>query len=458
MGWGLASVILLPLARAPAEEEADCTTCHKEQMTQLPTSVHASLSCTECHGGPKNYQLSSEQLARYTRPIAPGEVRQPFDHGADFVGKAKRPDIPNLCGSCHADVERMNQYGIPTDQLAAYWTSGHGKALKNNGDENVAVCTDCHGAHDIFKSSEVTSRTHPRNVPDTCGRCHGDEALMSKYDLPAQIMDEYRESVHGNLLLDLGDLGAPNCATCHGNHAAAPPGFASVQNVCGQCHQAASKNFATSIHASQEEFHGCVQCHGGGPDAHFHKIERINQPPGILIQRYKHLMSVDPDVLEANIAETIHPDPQRIIKNAIESCTECHDDLQDDESLPKLFQIMDGIGAAERRYVTTASYLDKVGQGVLLVDNQRFKFEDAKTHLIALAPLQHTLDNDKVEAKVEELNKVCDEVTTELKDLEKDLGYRYSALGPMWGFCIVFSIALYVKFKRLKKQYVKPLP
>jgi hypothetical protein len=99
-----------------------------------------------------------------------------------------------------------------------------------------------------------------------------------------------------------------------------------------------------------------------------------------------------------------------------------------------------------------------MGQGVLLVDNQRFKFEDAKTHLIELAPLQHTLDNSLVEEKVAELNTICDEVNRELDDLEEGLRLRHKLLLPIWAFAIFFGSVLYIKYKRLKRAWVKPLP
>jgi len=441
-----------------ADQKANCTTCHTEQAKLLSASVHAAMQCRKCHGGPVDFSLSADELARYTRATAPGEVRPAFEHGDGFKGRPKRSDIPTLCGTCHADVALMNPYGLRTDQLAAYWTSGHGKTLKEKGDDRVAVCVDCHGSHDVFRSSEATSRTNPKNVPETCARCHANPKLMGDFDLPVAIVDEYRRSVHGKLLLEQGDIGAPNCATCHGSHAAAPPGFASVRTVCGQCHQDAAENFATSIHATLEDNKGCVECHGGGPDAHFHLIERITKSTGVLVERYKQLMSTDPGATNRRVAEAMNPNPKRIINNAIDSCTECHDDLEDDESLPKLFDLIDEIASAERKYAATAAHLDRVGRGVLLVDDQRFKFQDARTYLIALPPLQHTLDNKKVAAKVAQLNKVCDEVNSELQDLETDLHMRYAALLPMWAFFIVFAIALYAKFKQLKKKYVKPLP
>ena len=434
-----------------------CVQCHAPQANQLTHSVHEGITCQHCHGGSDAYNLSPEQSGRYAKLPPNSAVRPPFDHGSSFTGKVPRAQIPTVCGECHADVERMNPYGLRTDQLAAYWTSGHGKALKR-GEHRVAVCTDCHGVHDILRAGEPTSRTNPMNVPDTCGKCHADPDLMGEFDLSVAVVDEYRQSVHGERLLDQGDTGAPTCATCHGNHAAAPPGFADVGSVCGQCHQYAAKYFATSIHAGQEGHSGCVQCHGGGSDAHGHRIERITVSPSVLVRRYLDLMASQSVADGADVSEVLHPAPKRIIERTLDSCTDCHDELEEDQSLPKIFELIDEIAAAQRKYAETAAYLDAVGQGVLLVDNQRFTFEEAKTHLIALAPLQHTLKLDLVADKIAELNSVCDRVQTELAELEDGLRWRYRSLIPIWVFSILFSTALYAKYRALKRQYVKPLP
>ncbi|MEK7755698.1 MAG: hypothetical protein AAB385_00595, partial [Planctomycetota bacterium] len=71
--------------------------------------------------------------------------------------------------------------------------------------------------------------------------------------------------------------------------------------------------------------------------------------------------------------------------------------------------------------------------------------------------LQHTLNNATVEAKVTELKKVCDKVNAELTDLEDGLRWRYRALVLIWGFAILFAVALYMKYKALHAAFVKPL-
>jgi hypothetical protein len=351
----------------------------------------------------------------------------------------------------------MNPYGLRTDQLARYWTSGHGKTLKAKGDENVAVCVDCHGTHGILPAANPDSRTHPFNVPGTCALCHADRQLMAEYGLPVAEVEEYRRSVHGRLLFEQQDTGAPTCATCHGNHSAMPPGFASVGAVCGQCHENVVKHFAETVHAQQSQHKVCLQCHGGGEGHHNHLIERITNPAGVMVQRYRRLLSTEPEPTLEQVTEAIHPEPRMIMARAMSTCTDCHDEPEDDEGLQAFLGLLDEIAEAERHYVTTAQRLDEVGRGVLLVENQRFKFEDAKTHLIGLAPLQHTLDGAQVAEEIAELKKVCDEVDAELATLEAGLSWRHRALVPLWVFALWFAVVLYVKYKRLHGAYVKPL-
>jgi len=432
-----------------------CADCHVEQAAELVRSVHEALSCQECHGGASSYPVSGEEVASYA---GAGRGAATFDHGVEFTGKAKRAEVPNLCGECHANVERMNPFGLRTDQLARYRTSGHGKTLATRGNDRVAVCTDCHGAHEIRHGRDPESRTYPLNVPDTCAVCHADAELMEEFGhSPAQV-EEYRDSVHGELLFEHHDTGAPTCASCHGNHSAIPPGFATVGAVCGQCHQHAAKAFSTSVHASLPEHKGCVQCHGGGAGKHFHHIQRITKPPGIMIQRYAELLVTEPRPTTARVTAAIHPDPKRIVEQALPTCMDCHEELEDDESLPKLFNLLDEIAKAEEYYVRTGNRLSEVEKGVLLVDSQKFKFQDAKTHLIGLAPLQHTLNNSLVAEAVAELNGVCDEIHAELDSLENGLRWRHRLLIPIWLFAVFFGTALYVKFKQLKRRYVVPLP
>ena len=83
--------------------------------------------------------------------------------------------------------------------------------------------------------------------------------------LPTNQFAQYKNSVHGVALLQRGDLGAPACNDCHGNHAASPPGVASVSRSCSLCHSANASLFDGSKHKQAFDEHNwaeCSKCHG----------------------------------------------------------------------------------------------------------------------------------------------------------------------------------------------------
>jgi len=186
-----------------------------------------------------------------------------------FRGKPPLKAIPEFCARCHSDLAMMRQYNLRTDQLAEYRTSVHGRRLYRDGDTRVAVCTSCHGAHDIRRKGDPESRVFHTNVPATCGTCHADPQKMKPYGLPADQLEHFSRGVHGQILA--GKIPgknpsiAPNCATCHGVHGASPPGVREVANVCGNCHTLVAAYFREGPHFEAVEEFGeprCVTCHG----------------------------------------------------------------------------------------------------------------------------------------------------------------------------------------------------
>ena len=55
--------------------------------------------------------------------------------------------------------------------VASYEQSVHGQAVAA-GSEKAAVCTDCHGTHEILDAKDAKSPIFKFNVPSTCGQCH----------------------------------------------------------------------------------------------------------------------------------------------------------------------------------------------------------------------------------------------------------------------------------------------
>jgi len=179
----------------------------------------------------------------------------------------------SFCARCHSDPTFMNRFNpaVPTDQLAKYKDSPHGKLLLEAKDPRAPDCVSCHGVHGIRGAKNPLSKTYPKRVHETCGACHANPATMAGLTLPdhspipTNQLAEYRASVHGRALLERGDLGAPTCNKCHGNHAAMPVGLSSVSQSCGLCHAGNASLFDGSKHKQAFETHKwpqCGQCHG----------------------------------------------------------------------------------------------------------------------------------------------------------------------------------------------------
>ncbi len=184
---------------------------------------------------------------------------------AGFRGKILRAQIPALCVRCHSDAAYMRQFNpsLRTDQYSQYLTSVHGKLLAR-GDSQVAVCTDCHGVHDLRPANDTRSKVHPLNVAETCAACHSNADYMNGYSIRTDQFASYTASVHYEALVARGDLSAPTCTTCHGNHGAAPPGLGSVEFVCSTCHVFQAQLFDASPHKAPFSAMGlptCVACH-----------------------------------------------------------------------------------------------------------------------------------------------------------------------------------------------------
>jgi predicted CXXCH cytochrome family protein len=118
--------------------------------------------------------------------------------------------------------------------------------------------------HDIRPPNDPRSTVYPLNVPATCSRCHSDPERMKEYKIPTNQFAEYKKSVHHEALTVRGDLSAPTCVTCHGNHGATPPGASSVAAVCSTCHVFQAQLFDASPHKAafaSAGLPGCVTCH-----------------------------------------------------------------------------------------------------------------------------------------------------------------------------------------------------
>lgn len=333
-----------PIAYPELQAESDaCVDCHEalggtsEQIvSDWRMSYHAerNVICADCHGGDPNAETAIASMSP----------------DAGYIGIPDRTAIPELCGSCHSDVSLMRQYDLPTDQLAKYRESIHGQRLAE-GDVKVATCFDCHDGHATHETNDPRSHVYRLNVPALCAGCHADEEYMAEYDIPTNQYALYETSVHGIALLEEQDTRSPSCATCHGTHGAAPPGFTEVANVCGNCHDATQNYFLSGAHNSDDpNAPRCVTCHG----------------------RY--------DVYEPSDAMFLGDDPRH--------CGSCH--APDSEIGSLVTAIYKSLVEANAAYEDAQEAVSDASDLGMIVTDEENLLAEARTQLISARAQQHS--------------------------------------------------------------------
>jgi predicted CXXCH cytochrome family protein len=391
----LAAPVLL-LSPAPPAAAADrgapraslCGLCHPDVRVQFEQSVHAreDIDCAACHGG--NPSASSVEGA----------------HRGSFRGSLRRRDIPALCAGCHGDIRLMRPYNLPSDQYALYQTSQHGLRLAK-GDEKVAVCTDCHGMHEIRRRDDPQSGVFERNIPRTCGRCHGAGAGGGP-PKPGSPYAEYAAGIHGQAFLGQGSAAAPTCASCHGAHGAAPPGVGDVDKVCGQCHATARSYYREGPHArALREGTGpeCAHCHG------HHRIERA----------------------DVTLLRTV--------------CVTCHDAGSDPVRTAAAMETL--FTGATEEIEKAGVLLGRAAAIPLYVEDYRARLEEAHTSLVQASPVVHAVDAGRVEELTQRARGIAREVESEIEGKLEQRKWRRVGLLLFW-FYLILTLSVLVLYRR----------
>jgi predicted CXXCH cytochrome family protein len=221
----------LPSKRAFAISYSDgCQKCHLDQYKETADGVHRAqigsgkidaAVCSDCHGahditapGDPRAKISTTCGSCHTK-IAAAYVKsvhgQALTAGSEDVPActdchmshaigdprtgAWRAKGPELCGTCHTNEKLMKKYGLSTAVLQTYVADFHGTTVKlqQGSGENpvVAVCTDCHGVHDITKVKDPSSPVIKANLLNTCKKCHAD----AKADFPSSWLSHYQPSL-----------------------------------------------------------------------------------------------------------------------------------------------------------------------------------------------------------------------------------------------------------------------
>jgi cytochrome b subunit of formate dehydrogenase len=250
-------------------DTSQVNTAHAREEGFRATLAEIQPACAHCHAGPANGLLAGLH-ARAGRPqgegnaaaLACADCHGPSGHGIRAAGDPASPLFLTrevaLCGRCHAQSHDT------------YVASVHGRGLFESGLAISATCSDCHDPHQPLPTADERSQLHPRNVVQTCGRCH----LFIQERLEASV-HRWEPGGNGQGGIDpvLGGAIAqrPVCTSCHMGHDIADPrsaGFrAQSASRCGNCHARLSDQFRMSVHGQLTNLgHGpaakCSDCHG----------------------------------------------------------------------------------------------------------------------------------------------------------------------------------------------------
>jgi predicted CXXCH cytochrome family protein len=168
---------------------AVCTDCHGSHSVGKPSSPRYKIStrCGRCHGAIYAQYISSvhgRSLLEIDNPDVPVCTDCHEAHKQeDPTTQAFRLRSPKLCAKCHANAKLMRKYNITAGVFNTYVADFHGLTVtlfdqKHPGQRiNTAVCTDCHGIHDIQMVTDANSTVIKQNLLNTCRKCHPDATI-----------------------------------------------------------------------------------------------------------------------------------------------------------------------------------------------------------------------------------------------------------------------------------------
>jgi cytochrome b subunit of formate dehydrogenase len=257
----------------------------------LKASPHAALDCVNCHSDIKEVP-HPEKLA-------------PVD-----------------CGQCH------------TDEQGQYTASVHGKKAAK-GDTLAPACKTCHGTHNILRPSAMGSPTSTIGVPRLCGGCHAENTTVSQTRQMDQtnILENYRDSIHGEGLFKRGLTVTAVCTSCHTAHSVLPhtdPKSSiakdNVAKTCTKCHARIEEVHRKVIRGElwEKQPHlipACVDCHSP------HQVRRVFYTQGMADQDCQRCHG-DPNLKVTRGGQTVslfvNQDKMAHSRHSRTACVQCH--------------------------------------------------------------------------------------------------------------------------------------
>lgn len=238
---------------------------------------------------------------------------------------------------------------------------------------------------------------------------------MAERELRADCVELYRDSVHGQALLDQGLLSSPACADCHGSHGAMPPRVEELGRVCGQCHAPAAEAFRAGPHreaARTGAMDECISCHGS------HDV----QDPGT----------------------------QMLVGSAAGHCGACHAEGSPARNVGQtLFDVLDGF---DRSLAETEQALAQAAAGGVFVEEQLAWLAQARSLRGRATPLVHAVDPAGLAAVLEPAQGMLARAHGSLADARRGLRDRRIFVAVFALVVLLLAMALLLHAREVARR------
>jgi hypothetical protein len=298
---------------------------HGAAAAGVPPKPPTNEDCLMCHGDTSAARADGRSVAvdagKFGASIHGQSGIACVDCHSDLAAQAEWPHAETLkpaqCATCHEPAVALYEKGI------------HAQARRSGGNMTAATCADCHGTHDILPKSDPASRTHHIRLIETCGKCHGNEAIIKRGKIAiGNVVDLYRDSIHGRALLKSGLTVAPTCNDCHNSHDIRKKKDpesrvfrTAIPATCGKCHEGIGREYSQGVHGQQVAKGSplapvCSDCHSA------HQIRRAEVESWRL--EVAQECGTCHEQSAKTFADTFHGQVTSLGFTRVAACADCH--------------------------------------------------------------------------------------------------------------------------------------
>jgi len=173
------------LVESGSKISASCVTCHgvhdiknRVQDGSRISGVNLPQTCAKCHKEITDDYMQSIHWIGVRKGLreAPTCNDCHSEHGIHAINTVKKREQARLlqettCLQCHQNLLLSQRYGMEGGAAGNYQDNYHGLAVAS-GDDEAAMCIDCHGVHKILPAYHEESTIHSNHIVETCKSCH----------------------------------------------------------------------------------------------------------------------------------------------------------------------------------------------------------------------------------------------------------------------------------------------